>query len=399
MSLMKKNRLLRPLALGMLAAWAAAAGAQSNPPWYVGVQQTFTHDSNVFRTPANEQSDTISSTALLAGLDLPFGRQHLRVDGLARHDKFSDHGQLDHDGWRASAVLDWATIERLSGRAEVSTRQELARHDVLGLNTGTDRTLQRLDSASFSARLGATSLLAIEGRVGHNNVSYDSPEAAFDLLEYKQNVGSLGVLFRPSGLLTLGAAARVTKGEYTNVGDEYDRKDFDLTATWVPTGISTVRARISATKEEHDARPHLDVSGVTGALQWDWRPTGKLRFVTELARDTGSQIAFSQLLLPTGDIVSLSAPDSRVVTSANLRTFYELTAKIRVDAALRHAQRSFQVLASDRSTLASIGAQWDPTRAIGVGCSLARQSRSSDAANREYDANIASCFARFVLQG
>jgi hypothetical protein len=392
------------LAAAVLAAWATGAGAQPTPPpWYVAPQLSLTHDSNVFRTNTNEISDTITSAALLAGVNLPFGRQTLVADALVRHDKFSDQGQLDNTAYRLGARLDWATIERLSGSVDVSARQELARNDLLASTGDNARTLQRVNNAVFTGRLGATSVLAIQGRLGHQAVDYDTDSVLinYDSLDYRQNFASLGVVYRPSGLLTLGLAVRGTKGKYHNAvpEDEYDRKDIDLTATWVPTGISRIVARLSATDEEHDVAFQRDVSGVTGAVQWDWRPTGKLRFLSDLSRDTGSQVAFAQAVLPTGEILTATAPDSRVVTSAGVRAFYELTAKIALDAELRHTNRTFEVSADDRTNLFSIGARWEPTRSVSVGCSLGTQSRSSSLAAREFDANTVSCFGRFTLQG
>jgi hypothetical protein len=396
-------RALRPVAAALLAAFAGAAAAQEDPaPWYIGAQQSFSHDSNVFRSATNEISDTISSTALLAGVNLPFGRQRITADGLVRHDAYKDQDQLDHTGYRLGARLDWATIERLSGSLDLSSRQELTRDDLLTPGDNTVKTLQRVNNATFTGRIGATSVLAIQGRLGYQDVSYDSDlQALFDPIEYNQTIASLGVLWRPSGLITLGLAGRFTKGEYENIGDEYDRKDIDLTAVWEPTGISRVSARLSATDEEHDLQTQRDVSGVTGALQWTWRPTGKMRFVSDLVRETGSQIAFAQVQLPTGELLTATAPDSRVVTSVGVQAFYELTAKIALNATLRHAEREFRFgqIPDDRTSLVSIGARWDPTRSIGVGCSLSHQTRGSSDPNREFDANLASCFARFTLQG
>jgi len=181
--------------------------------------------------------------------------------------------------------------------------------------------------------------------------------------------------------------------------DEYDRQDIDLTATWVPTGISRVIGRVSFTDEEHDVQTQRDVSGVTGAVQWDWRPTGKLRFLSDMSRDTGSQVAFSQALLPTGEILTATAPDSRVVASIGVRAFYDLTAKISLNAELRTTDRDFDVQSDDRTNIFAIGGRWDPTRAISLGCALSRQSRNSATVSREFDANVVSCFGRFTLQG
>src|SRR5688572_23577726 len=215
------RRAAKVLTVAVLAAWAATAGAQqsgaqSNPPWYVAPQLSVTKDSNVFRTNTGEVSDTIMSFGLLGGIDIPFGRQAFVADVLVRRDEFRDQNQLDNTAYRLGARLDWATIERLSGSFDVSSRRELARNDVLGSSGDTARTTQRIDNATFTGRLGATSVLAIQGRLGHQNVDYDSDSALvnYESLDYRQNFASLGVVYRPSGILTLGLAFRGTKGKY-----------------------------------------------------------------------------------------------------------------------------------------------------------------------------------------
>ena len=397
------RRAAKVLTVAVLTAWAATAGAQSTPPWYVAPQLSVTKDSNIFRTNTGEVTDTIMSFGLLGGLNIPFGRQAFIADVLVRRDEFRDQSQLDNTSYRLGARLDWATIERLSGSVDVTSRRELARNDVLGSTGDTARTTQRVDSGGITARLGATSVLAIQGRLGHQRVDYDSDSAQvnYESLDYRQNFASLGLVYRPSGLLTLGIAYRDTKGKYHNSvpEDEYDRQDIDLTATWVPTGISRVIARLSATDEEHDVQTQRDVSGVTGAVQWDWRPTGKLRFLSDMSRDTGSQVAFSQAVLPTGEILTATAPDSRVVASIGVRAFYDLTAKISLNAELRSTDRDFDVQADDRTNIFAIGGRWDPTRAISVGCAFSKQSRNSTVVTREFDANVVSCFGRFTLEG
>jgi hypothetical protein len=397
------RRATKALTVAILAAWAATAGAQSSPPWYLAPQLSFTKDSNVFRANTGEVTDTIMSAAILGGVNIPFGRQAFVADVLVRRDEFRDQNQLDNTAYRLGARLDWATVERLSGSVDVSSRRELARNDVLGTSGDTARTTQRVDSGIFTGRLGATSVLAIQGRLGHQNVDYDSDSAQvnYESLDYRQNFASLGLVYRPSALLTLGVAYRDTKGKYHNSvpEDEYNRQDIDLNATWVPTGISRVIARVSFTDEEHEVQTQRDESGVTGAVQWDWRPTGKLRFLSDIARDTGSQIAFSQSVLPTGELLTATAPDSRLVASAGIRAFYEITSKIALNAELRFTDRDFDVQDDDRTNFFLIGARWDPTRAISLGCSLSTQSRSSTSVTREFDANVVSCFGRFTLQG
>jgi len=96
-------------------------------PYYIGASQVFTWESNVFRVAEGqpESKDTYSTTALLAGVNQPFGRG---VD----------------------VGLDWETIESLSGRLGYMTKEVLARY---GADQGPPITTLNLErSQEFTAR-------------------------------------------------------------------------------------------------------------------------------------------------------------------------------------------------------------------------------------------------------
>src|SRR5207245_3758172 len=86
---------VRPMSLALGLAFTNCAMAEANP-YYIGVSQAFTHDSNVFRRPDNGTlpvvADTVSSTGVLGGIDQPFGRQHFFANGTAAMNR---HKNLD----------------------------------------------------------------------------------------------------------------------------------------------------------------------------------------------------------------------------------------------------------------------------------------------------------------
>lgn len=69
---------------GSMAAACALAQEQERIPYYIGVSQSFTHDSNVYRTSTNEVSETISGTGVLLGMDQHLGRQRVFADAEAQ---------------------------------------------------------------------------------------------------------------------------------------------------------------------------------------------------------------------------------------------------------------------------------------------------------------------------
>jgi hypothetical protein len=414
---MNSNRRIVNLAIASLGLCAAGSAMSQANPYYVGIAQAFTHENNLFRVANGlpKTSDTYSTTSLLAGIDQPFGRQRFFGDVAARLNRYQDSSQLNNTGYGLAVGLDWETIENLSGRVSYSLNQNLAR---FGADEGpalTTKNMERSQEFLARAQYGRVSLLSIEGIFTHRQLDFSAPQFAFQ--EYKQDAISLGVLYRPSGLLTLGAAARHTKGEYpfaleTAPGvfqaDDFSRNDIDLTAVWVPTGLSTVRARLSYTKVSHDAVGSRDISAGTGAVSWEYKPTGKLAFTTELIHDTGAEASFNRL--NPGSVSSIGN-NSRISTSLSVRGLWEATAKIQVEANARYIERDLvntfalpsggasTEAGSDKFAEAKLGVNYAPIRSVLLGCAVGYEKRgASSAVSYPYSANIVTCSGQFKLQ-
>lgn len=390
--------------------------AQSNP-FYVGAAQAFTHESNVFRvaTGLPESSDTYSTTSLLAGIDQPVGRQRFFADAAARYNRYRDNTQLDNTGYGLAAGLDWETIEALSGRVSYTINENLARYGADQGPTLTTKNMERSQEFYARGRYGLVSLLSLEAIFAHRQLDYSAVQ--FDFQEFEQDSVSLGMLYRPGGLLTLGAAARRTQGRYpfaveSPAGvfqqDDFRRNDLDLTAVWAATGKSTLKARLSYTKESHEALASRDISGATGAISWDYTPTAKLSFNTELIRDTGAESSFGR----PSEVSTISiGNNSQLSESLSMRGRYEATAKIRAEAFARYVRRdlvnTFALDSGEASTSAGsdklgelkLGVNYAPTRSVLLGCAFGYEKRgASSAVSYGYSANVASCSAQLKLQ-
>lgn len=393
-------------------AQAGSAFAQANP-YYVGVGLSHTQERNVFKVAEGspETDDDYTTATLQAGIDQPIGRQRIFLDATARINKYRDLTELDHTGYGLDMGWDWETIESLSGRIGYTGKQTLARFGAdLGPALST-KNLERLQEFVARGQYGGASLLALEGSFVHRQLDYSAFQ--YDFLEFKQDAVRLGLLYKPSAALTLGIAGRHTKGEYpfalqTAPGlfqaDNYTRNDVDLTATWQPTGQSTVRARVSYTKEEHETVVTRDVSQTTGALAWDFKPTAKLALTAELIRDTGAETAFAGL---AGAGAAAVGNNSQLSNSALLRIGYEVTAKIQLELSARHVERdlintqggALPANGSDRYTESKIGLTWAPARSLLFGCSIGQEQRKSDSAlSYSYSSSVASCLGQFKLQ-
>lgn len=411
------SRSVLGIGVGMLCLAAADRSVAQANPFYAGIAQSVTYESNLFRTATGvpEVDDAFATTTLLAGINQPFGRQRFLADAAVRANFYRDNTQLDNNGYGLAARLDWEALDRLAGNVGYTTNENLAR---FGADNGpvlTTKNMERSQEFFARGRYGAASLMSIEAAYAHRQLDYSAVEYAY--LEYKQDALSLGVLYRPSGQLTLGAAARHTEGRYpfavqTAPGvfqeDKYKRDDFDFTANWIPTGLSTVTARISYTQEEHDAVSSRDISGFTGAVRWDYKPTGKLAFTTQYIHDNGATSSFTRY--DQGGTNSIGS-DSQLQNSLLFRAMYEATSKIQLELNARFLQRdlvdTFELstggssteFGSDRLGELRIGLNYAPLRTFLFGCAVGYEKRTTTTTlSYAYSAGVASCFAQFKLQ-
>jgi hypothetical protein len=415
---MTTNSTLLRLAAASIGISAAVPILAEPNPYYIGASEAYTHESNLFRVARGqpETADSYWTTSLLGGLNQPIGRQRLFADLAAHYNKYRDQDQLNNTGYDARLGADWETIENLSGKIGYTFNQALARY---GADQGpalTTKNVQRSQEFFVNGQYGAVGLLSLTAGYNHRQLDYSAVEFAFE--EFKQDAISLGLLYRPSGALTLGIGGRHTKGKYpfavqSSVGgfqqDDFNRNDLDLTATWIATGESTITARLSHTNESHNVVKSRDLSAVTGAIRWDYKPTGKLSFATEYVRDTGAEAGFAR-------IDPISAPGT--VTNGSLvsdnvlfRGVWEATAKIQMQVDARYVHRnlvntvaltsggSSSEQGTDRLGEFKVGLNYEPIRSVLLGCSYGYERRGSNSAfSYAYRAGVASCLAQFKLQ-
>lgn len=414
------SRTAAAIAALLCAALPARAQAQAAPatpdgalpePYYLGVSQAFTHDSNLFRLPdgaappsGTGRSDAISTTSLLAGLDRSFGRQRLHGSASLQHIRFRENKQFDNEGHGLNLALDWATLERLSGSVSLASNRSLRRFDPSESSVASERNIETVTLADATVRLGVVTRATIEAGINHREVDYSS--ARFADREYKQTAASLGGRYRPAAATTIGAGLRFTEGRYARFDDRYDRRNIDITGRWEPGDGTVVSGRLSFGKTEYDRFTERDYSGPSGAVGVLWQPTGKLRLSARAARDTGQDSAF----LTYGTETALGLADySRTTTSARLQAIYLATAKTQVQLSTAHARRSLvtrldgiagsTVLeGSDRVTQWQIGPTWAPSRGLQFGCDVTHERRSArGAGSSPYRSNGASCYGQFTM--
>ena len=406
----RRHLLAVSLPLLSCSAWGEVS------PYVIGASETYSHDSNFVRLPngaglpasLKAKTDWIATTALFGGIDQPFGRQHFYANANLRDNRYRYNRSYDNQGFGLAAGLDWATVERLSGNLIVNSSRTLASFDRANGNNAPNivKNIEQTDQLSATVRAGVVTDVTLEASFIHQRQRFSESGSRL-----QQSVASFGVRNRLGGALTIGAGVRLTNGSYPDNGDSFKGRDLDLSATWIPSAISTVVARLGLGKTDHSLATAQDFSGATGALSWDWKPSAKLAFSTQLSRSTGNDSSFEKfagLVAP----ISAKADNSRLTTTLGLNAGYEATAKIRFDASISRAARtltnSLSINAAqpisatdgDRLMRLRVGARYAPTRTVEIGCNVSREARSADNSTLTYAyrSTTAGCSAQLTLQ-
>jgi hypothetical protein len=401
----------------------APAAAQDASPYYIGVTQTFTHDTNLLRLTTNQaapaglsKSDTVSSTALIAGLDQPIGRQRLYGNLSVRANRFDKNRIYDNEDYTLSAGLDFATIERISGSLFASANRGLSRLNSVELGLLTDKNLESTETYGGVVRVGVVTRWTFELSGNHRRVDNSLDDDRVRSRNFRQDTASAGVRWRPSPDLHVGLAARGSRGTYPEFrrtltgfqADRFEREDVDLTVFYRPSGLSQLNLRLSNGKTEYDLATQRNFSGVTGKLDWRWQATGKVTLSTSYARDTGQDTVagVDRFNLP------VTSDYSRVTDRFALRADWAATAKLAFDARVAHGDsevvRTFgsvlvpipvTATGREKTTTLSLGGRWAPVRWAQLGCGIDSERRNgSGTLGTDLRGETYSCYGRFTLQ-
>jgi len=407
---------------GSGASSGGTLGGPSDPsPYYIGVGQAFTHDSNVYRIPSGP-ADTYSSTSLLGGFDQLVGRQRLFGRAFVSGNRYFKEDSLDNVSYSANTGIDWETIEHLSGRLSGSFNRSLASAPSTAGTPVASKNVSDTQTVEALIRWGGPSLLSLEGRASYSNVGYSAVE--YQSSEFNHSSASLNLFYHGGGPFRVGIGVRgdVTRTPQAFVDPTTGQvqstrltgTNIDLLADYDVTGQIVANGRLSYSRQESSGGGDAVFSGWTGNLGLSWQVTGKTSLRVDAARDAGfnattyNTFAFTQT--PTGialtPVVAVYQ-NNQLTTSAGIGANYAATAKISTFASARY-QRSNQLnvfIAAgtpvpdvvDVSKIVSLGANYQITRSWGAACNMSYEKRDvSGGTSFSYDAKTVSCSTQFT---
>ncbi len=412
-------RHLAPLCAAACALAGAPARAADDPnPYTLGVLETITHDSNVFRAPdgTGVAADWLSTTGIVGSIDQPIGRERLKASGEFDLNKFRNQSQLDSTAHTLSIEGDWATIDRLSGALGYSDSSQLYRYSLNSLQTLTARNTLDTRSAFARFHLGVVTRMTFNATFNAQQQEYSAD--AFRYRDQNRRDGLLGVSYQTSADLSTSLSYRRTSGDYPHYQtvvdgsgnvvsnpDHFTRNDIIFGLVYAATGASQFRLNVSKADERHSIITSRSFHTWAADGAWDWTPTGRTQLTLDFVRDddTGAEdVSFFG--------VPLAGTDATRRTAVTGKIAYELTAKIKVTASGSFARRELDTAfadlqqagtsGSDKLYQASLGFTYLPTRAIQLGCNASKEQRTVQGTSGlivtyPYKATVLSCTGQF----
>lgn len=355
---------------------AAAAFSDTIAPF---VATSYSYDDNLFRLDDNspgfngQRSDT--SRQVQAGFlfNRPIGRQVLTGQAKWSRVYFDHFDQLDYSGKDFLADLEWHIANHLDGHVGISYGQTLTPFSDLQT---TDRNLRviRREYANGGWRFHPS--WRVRGGFSRERYSYDS--IAQRISNRQEDATELGLDYLPASESRIGVQLRHVKGRYPNranlaafgVEQGYEQDEIKANVFWRFSGITQAQLLAGWVKRKNELFSGRDASGANGRLIVYWAPLGKVRFTGSLWHEFAS--------------VENSLISSSLNNGASIAAAWDVSAKVRVDAQLRHEKRDFSAAqglvlprdVSDKTRSTSVGVTYAPRPNIQLGVNAFHNTRN-----------------------
>lgn len=363
------------------------------------------YDSNVFRTPDGVQtrladgttgrSDMIATTNVGATVILPVSRQQFIVNAdfnMARYDKFS---ALDFNGQDLRALWRWEAGSWLSGDLGVARSKALAN---FATTIGSNRNVRTTDQQFFTlnypfhtnwrANVGAT-----ESTTRHSDPTNRQSDN-------DTSSRSVGIQYFTGAQNYIGLQGTTLETRYNNLftvggrpfNNSYDQNSVAAVAGYSPTSLTRVQGTLGRTRREPQQAGQPEITGTTGSVLMNWRPTAATALNVDYTRDFG----------PAIDVITAS---SRANTLTIAPTWI-VTEKVTLVGTLRRQERDYSdntgivqggSARHDRIDAYGLVAVWRPLQRTVVNLSAQREQRHSNTPGQDYTANVLSATVQFAF--
>lgn len=368
-------RLLLAVLIGALGAPAQAAMSDTIHPF---VSVAYSYEDNLLRLPdgvegTGSRSDTL--TQLQAGLlfERPIGSQRLTAQAKVSRVTFNHYDQLNYNGKDFSAEWQWVMLRNVTGHLGASYAEILTPFTDYHSSERNLRTTRR-EYADGAWRFHPS--WQVHGGLSRTRFSYDLSSQRF--LDHTEDATDLGVDFLAASGSRFGVLGRHLRGDYPNkvpygtllIDNGYSQDEIKANIYWLASGVTQVEVLAGWAKRDHVFFANHDSSGANGRVTVYWQPLGKVKLTASTWREFAA--------------VESTLISSSLNKGVSLGASYDISAKLKAQASVRHEKRDFNTInsivlpgaASDSGTYASTGLTYTPTETIQLSVSVFRETRS-----------------------
>lgn len=356
------------------------------------------YDSNVFRAPSGPQfrapdgstgrGDMITTTNAGATVTVPVSRQQFLFSADVTQSRYSKFTNLNYNGQDLRGLWRWELGQWLNGDMGIARSRYLANFATTLNRNPNVRTadlaffnLNYPFAANWRANFGATEGTQRNSDIGNRLGDTDTSSRTYGI-QYVTGSGNY-VGLQGSSLETRYKNLFTVGGLPFN--NSFDQSSVSAVVGYSPSAITRLQGSLGRTRRDPQQAGQPEVSGTTGSLVFNWRPTGKTGVTVDYSRDFG----------PAVDVITASST-ARTLTIAPT---WSVTEKITLLGTLRRQQRDYLDPtglvpggSNRRDTINAYGlvAVYTPIYHVSVNLSAQREQRNSNIAGQDYRVNVLS---------
>lgn len=371
------------LSLPMLAG-LVSVHAQTQAPLQLRSNVSFLADDNFFRGASGVAvSERVLSQSIGIGLTAPYSLQRFSLDANLTGNQHQNFSNFDYIGQNYNAAWLWSVASKLNGSL-TSTRAET-------LNSAGDVVNPALRNKNTTQNTALSAIYDLGGAwhltTGLSNSNIVNERPLVGSTDNRSTAINAGVRYALGSGSSLAYSLQSASGNNVN---DYNSITHDFNMAWVPTGNTSVSARVAYLQQRFGLVPQYDFSGIAGMARLNWRLSGKTSVTTAWQRDLASYQTSNTTHTQT-DTFTL-APVWQISGKSSLNLQYRLAIRDELGS-LSGGVGARQ----DRLQDVSLSYRWQPRPSATLSATLTELSRSSNATNADFVAHQLAVAAQFAF--
>ena len=355
------------------------------------------HDSNVFRLSdqasnpvaagGSGRSDTILTSSAGLKFRKSYSLQRLEADIGLENTNYKNFSGLNFTAVNYAAAWRWSLTPAFTGNLTTDRREYV--DNTADVQTSGQLNRKTDSSTRLDAEYQVDGVWRLLGGVFQRTNS-NSQAATFEG-DSKIMGAEAGVRYQLPFGTSLAYRFRNGKGEYTNqasaVASDFNDREHEVQGEWVG-GKTKVGGRISRLERKYDSIPARDFSGFLGQIDLTYALTGKTSIFAGVVRELGSY--------QTNNTSYYQG--TRIFVAPSWQATENIALRARYDYGVRDFKGPLPGSAAsnrtDKTSLASLTAEWKPIRLLTLAAFVQRDQRSSNVSGADYKSNSVGISAK-----